>query len=104
MIKIKNKYNSVEEMVLSLIDDKSEAKKINNNLKKRKVIDFLISLRVEAKVSQVEFAKRLGVSQSAISKLEHSNDDKITLYNIIMYADLIDKNLQIRFLSKNRCI
>ena len=38
----------------------------------------LYQLRVDSGVSQVELAERLGVTQPAVSKLEHAEDMRLT--------------------------
>jgi DNA-binding Xre family transcriptional regulator len=50
------------------------------------VIDRLVLERVRAGLTQTELARRLGTSQSYVSKLEDSLDDDLTLGEIDRYC------------------
>jgi DNA-binding XRE family transcriptional regulator len=60
------------------------------------IIRQLIELRLKAKMSQEEFAKRMGTKQSAISRFEN-NFTNPTVAFLSRVAAVFDKKLTIKF-------
>jgi predicted transcriptional regulator len=90
--------------------DWKEAKKIINKdpevLKELKnlepeyqIIKQLISLRIEKKITQKDFAELIGDSQPNISRLESGNYNP-TLAKLKKIADCLGRRLEIRFVDK----
>jgi transcriptional regulator with XRE-family HTH domain len=79
-------YSSVEEMMIGLRTSERVRKKVAELSQNHQIVDKLIDIRAKKGLSQEQMAKLLGVSQSAISKLESRNDDKITIKDMENYA------------------
>lgn len=71
------KITSVSELMNEMGIDKDIAKKISENINNHSVSQKLSILRAKADLSQAEMAKKMGVSQSFISKLEVASNDQI---------------------------
>lgn len=63
------------------------------------IISQLISLRIEKKLTQREFAELIGDKQSNISRLESGNYNP-TLSKLKKIADCLDRKLEIKFVGK----
>ena len=63
------------------------------------IIRQLISLRIEKKLTQKDFAELISDSQPNISRLESGNYNP-TLAKLKKIADCLDRKLEIRFVSK----
>ncbi len=64
-----------------------------------KIINQLITLRKERKLTQREFAELIGDKQSNISRLESGNYNP-TIAKLKKIADCLDKRLDIKFVNK----
>ncbi len=62
-----------------------------------RVVLHLARLRQRAGITQEEMAKHLGVSQSAISKIESGKDEEITLREIREYARATGQRIGVSF-------
>ena len=58
-----------------------------------RVVDYLVRLRQAAGITQEDMAKALGVTQSAISKLESGTDLELTLGEIRGYARATEQRM-----------
>jgi transcriptional regulator with XRE-family HTH domain len=66
-----------------------------------KLAEAMRSVRKHMDLTQIEVAKRLGVGQSWVSKLESSNHDH-TFESVLSYLDVIDANLVATILIRGR--
>ncbi len=66
-----------------------EVQSLNEEIIKRSLSRFLIKLRTNEDVTQKEMEKRLGKSQSYVSKLENSNDENISVNELINYVEAL---------------
>ncbi len=64
----------------------------------RKIYD----LRTKAKLSQAELAKKVGTTQSVISRLEDADYEGHSLAMLRRIAAALEKRVEIRFLSSNK--
>lgn len=71
------KLTSISDLMNEMGIDKDIAKKVTDNINNHSVSQSLTILRAKADLSQAEMAKKMGVSQSFISKLEVANNDQI---------------------------
>lgn len=79
--------------------DPEVLKELENLEPEYQIIKQLISLRIEKKITQKEFAELIGDSQPNISRLE-SGSYNPTLAKLKKIADRLDKKLEIKFVSK----
>jgi len=79
--------------------DPEVLKELKNLEPEYQIIKQLISLRIEKKITQKEFAELIGDSQPNISRLESGNYNP-TLAKLKKIADCLDRKLEIRFVSK----
>ena len=96
------KYNSVEAMVRDVLGDRN-ADRFAESEKERVLAKNLSALRCMQNLSQTELAVRIGCSQSAISKIEHSKDDMISIGEMRMYAQSLELQVIISFEKKDEC-
>lgn len=71
------KLTSISDLMNEMGIDKDIAKKVTDNINNHSVSQSLTILRAKADLSQAEMAKKMGVSQSFISKLEVASNDQI---------------------------
>lgn len=87
------KYSSVTE----LMRGEGVPQEIQDGVKKleeeTRVVDHLARLRQAAGLTQEEMAKAMGVTQSAVSKLEGGKDEDLTLGEIQAYARATDQRI-----------
>jgi ribosome-binding protein aMBF1 (putative translation factor) len=67
-----------------------------------KVAQQLYSLRTKAGLSQSELAKRVGTTQSVISRLEDADYEGHSLPMLQRIASAMDKQLEVRFVQARR--
>ncbi|HBM16126.1 MAG TPA: hypothetical protein DD381_07290 [Lentisphaeria bacterium] len=93
-------FNNTEELINSLSESESFKKAAVNDLKNRKISQFLFTMRCRSGLNQSELAKKINVTQSKISKIESSADDKISVKDLSMYADALGLQLEVGFRNK----
>ena len=64
------------------------------------VLEAMIKAREKSGITQAELAKRMGTTQSVISRLEHGAFSKATLETIKKIADALDMRLVIKMQPK----
>ncbi len=75
-------------------------KKISTEKDLRKdVVEQLVNFRKQKKMTQQDIAKKLGVSQQQVAKIEKQNNSP-TLTVITKYADALDLKLDIKVYDK----
>ena len=62
----------------------------------------IYELRTEAKLSQAELAKKVGTTQSVISRLEDADYDGHSLAMLRRIASALEKRVEIRFVSGHK--
>ena len=67
-----------------------------------KVAQLLYSLRTKAGLSQAELARRVGTTQSVISRLEDADYEGHSLTMLQRIAAALDQQLDIRFVPASR--
>ncbi len=84
------RYTSVTEMVREVTGDKDYAQELEQELGAKSLSRTLFVLRCQKGVTQADLAKRLGWSQSRVSKLENSELDKMKMGDLVAYIGAID--------------
>ena len=98
--RLTGKYTSVEAMVRATSDDPGFADDFERRSARRRLIRLLISLRGRMGLSQTDLAKRIGCTQSRVSKLEGSEDDEITFGDFRKYAAALGFSMQTSLMPK----
>ena len=66
-------------------------------LEKLRIVDSLIQLRERRGLTQAELARRMGVSQSFIARLESGQTHNFTLETLVKFSIALDSHLQVQF-------
>ena len=98
------KYQTVKAMLSDLTsDDKKLVEEVDAAYDREKITNHLFILRNRAGVSQVEMAKRLGVTQSTISKMEN-NADSLSFNAAIRYCHVLGFSVELAFIQGGRSV
>ena len=62
----------------------------------------IYELRIKAKLSQAELARKVGTTQSVISRLEDADYDGHSLAMLRRIASALEKRIEIRFLPSHK--
>ena len=68
----------------------------------REVASKIYQLREKAKLSQAELARRVGTTQSVISRLEDADYDGHSLAMLNRIAAAVERRVEIRFVPRKR--
>lgn len=68
----------------------------------REVAQKIFHLREKAKISQAELARRVGTTQSVISRLEDADYDGHSLAMLNRIAAALQRRMEIRFVPRKR--
>ena len=68
----------------------------------REVAQRIYELREQAGLSQTELAKRVGTTQSVISRLEDADYEGHSLAMLNRIADAVERRVEIRFVPRRR--
>lgn len=79
--------------------EKQELDSIRDKLADRSVSGMLAALRVKAGLTQKDFAKRIGRSQSAVSKIEATDNAELRIGDLLAYASAVGMNVSVDFLQ-----
>lgn len=71
-------------------------------MKTSEVINFLIDRRIKAGLSQSAVAKKIGCSQSKVSKIECSEDEYAQIKDLQLYAKALGLEIKIEF-AREKC-
>jgi transcriptional regulator with XRE-family HTH domain len=91
------RYGSVDDFMASEGMPKDIIEKVDKLRKDSRIALQLALLRQESGLTQEEMAARMGVTQSAISKLESGTDDELKLHEIAEYAKATKERICILF-------
>lgn len=88
---------SHQEVLKSRLRDPGFRKGYEEELEKLRVVDTLIQLRERRGLTQAALARRIGVSQPFIAKLESGETHNFSLETLVKLAVALDSNLEIKF-------
>ena len=91
----KKTYNSVVEMVREITDDPQVATRLDDRIRRSKVVTKLMAIRASKGLTQAEMAKRIGCSQGRISKFEASEDNDVRLGDFRDYLQALGLDLRL---------
>lgn len=87
------RFASVRELLKETGSDPETSERVAKMERESRLVGVLISLRQQANLTQQQMAKKLNVTQSAISKLESSKDEELTLENLRKYSEATGQRL-----------
>ena len=94
-------YSSVAEY----IKDTTKNKKVSNRLLRKftgnSVSKLLVLIRCNNRLSQNQLAKKIGCSQSRISKIENAENRELSINDLFLYAKGLNLKLEIGFRQSN---
>jgi DNA-binding XRE family transcriptional regulator len=85
------------EVLRPLLRNKSFRKGYEDHLRKLRVADTLVRLRIHRGLTQTELAIRIGATQPFIAKVEAGRNQNFSLETLVKLADALDSELEIRF-------
>jgi transcriptional regulator with XRE-family HTH domain len=91
------RYASVADLMKGEEISEEIQRKVSDLAKETRIADCLVLMRLDAGLTQADMAKTMGLSQSAISKLEAKADDEITMGEIRAYAKSTNQRIAIHF-------
>mgnify|MGYP000847092497 FL=1 len=91
------RYASVRDLLRGEKVASDVQSKVEELRQETSLTEILANLRVAAGLTQEQVAERLGVSQSAISKLESGRDEDLTVGEIRKYAELTGQRIALMF-------
>jgi transcriptional regulator with XRE-family HTH domain len=89
-------------MVRDQSEDKELGERAAEKLERRNIIHELIGVRIARGLSQGDMAKKMGCSQSKVSKFENSKDDDLRIGDFHRYTDALGLEMTICLTRKGR--
>lgn len=83
-------------------DDPKRQQQFEEELANREVASRIYRLREEAGLSQAELARRVGTTQSVISRLEDADYEGHSLAMLNRIAAAVERRVEIRFVPRKR--
>lgn len=97
---MEGRVTSVSEVVRSTVPDENFQTKSDEHSSDYGVSRSLTALRCSHEVTQAELAERAGCTQSKISRIENSPNDRLKLEDLAMYARAFNLRVSIGFEQK----
>ena len=82
--------------------DPARQREFEGELANREVASKIYQLREAAHITQAELARRVGTTQSVISRLEDADYDGHSLAMLNRIAAAVERRVEIRFVSRKR--
>lgn len=87
-------------LMRSYLKSKKLRKKIEAGVQRLKVITQIVELREKLHLTQAELAKRIGVSQPFIARIESDETSNLSLETLIKIVEALNGEIEIRIRSK----
>ena len=94
---MEGRVTSVSEVVRNTVPDENFQTKSDEHSSDYGVSRSLTALRCSHEVTQAELAERAGCTQSKISRIENSSNDRLKLDDLAMYARAFNMRVSIDF-------
>ncbi|MEX2443112.1 MAG: helix-turn-helix transcriptional regulator [Alkalispirochaeta sp.] len=94
------RYSSISEVVNDFIDDQSFRERFEQEIGDKRVAKTLFAIRARSGKSQQEMAGLLGCTPDAISRLENSRNDEVTVRDLVSFAHANELSLTIAFYAQ----
>ena len=89
----KKMYNSVVEMVRDIAEDPKTATRLEERIRRTKVVTKLMAIRASKGLTQADIAHGMKCSQGRVSKFEASDDDDLRLGDLRSYLNSLNLEL-----------
>ncbi len=86
---------SHDELMKPLLKKKRFRQKIEAGVQRLKVISQIIALREKLGITQAELARRIGVSQPFIAKIENDAASNLSLETLVKIVDALSGKMEI---------
>lgn len=90
------KAPSHQVMMRDYLKDKKFREKIESAVQRLKVISQIVELREKLNLTQTELARRIGVSQPFIARIENDEASNLSLETLIRIVDALNGEIDIR--------
>lgn len=97
---MEKRVTNIHDLLLEATGDKKAAKAASEQVRNRRLSRTLFAMRMDKNLTQGDLAKKLKVSQSKISKIEHSNDDEISIKDLSNYCGGLGFSFELSFFEK----
>ena len=94
--------DAIEIMAHMAGNDPRRQRRVEEEVAKREIGSQIYQLREKAGLSQAQLAKRVGTTQSVISRLEDADYEGHSLAMLTRIAAAVEKRVEIRFVPKKR--
>ncbi|MEI6890726.1 MAG: hypothetical protein V5783_01025 [Pontiella sp.] len=74
---------------------------VEQQIQSSRLINTLISMRMDAQLSQAALAKHMKCSQGKVSKMEGGTDETLKLYDVVEYVGALDHGIQLNIHPNN---
>ena len=98
---MEERYASVLEMVRDTVPDETFHDELEGRLAECSVSRAMSTLRCSQKITQEELAERAGCTQSKISRIENSSNDRLKLNDLAIYARAFNMQVSIDFAQES---
>jgi len=95
-------YTNISDLLSDSPVPKSLRKDVDARIASRQIIKRLMAMRADSDMSQTALAKKIGCSQSRISKLESGTDNDLRFGDFHGYLSALDFNAEIHVLPVSR--
>jgi len=89
------KVPSHDQLMKPLLKNKKFRQKIEAGVKRLRIISQIVELREASGTTQSELARRMGVSQPFIAKIENDETSNISLETLLKIAKALHAEIQI---------
>ncbi|TVR62579.1 MAG: XRE family transcriptional regulator [Spirochaetaceae bacterium] len=96
-MKGKKRFRSVTELVADVTDDENTIDAVKRTVDETSLGTMLFRIRCQRGLTQAQVATEMNTTQSAVSKIEHSPDDRISVRQIVRYTQAIGMTLTLTF-------
>lgn len=93
-------FKSVKELLKGIGISKDTAKSVEENIKKNTIAQELITRRTLANLTQKELAKRMGVSERTVARIENAGNDAQKMGDIKAFANALGYRVFLHFEEK----
>jgi len=94
------KAPSHQSLIKPYLKNKKFREKIEAGVQRLKVISQIVELREKLHLTQTELARRIGVSQPFIARIERDETTNLSLETLIKIVEALDGEIEIRIRSK----
>ena len=85
-----------QSLIRKYLKNKKFKEKIESGVQRLKVISQIVELREQLNLTQTELARRIGVSQPFIARIENDETSNLSLETLIKIVDALQGEIEIR--------